>query len=94
MSKANGLKNLCTLIGLQGRDAHFRHDFEHALGNGFAVAALDICRGLYICDPIKGTFVMCIPKRFESKIGVDRISAIADEQTVVVHFACLAGLYH
>ena len=37
---------------------------------------------------------MCIPKRFESKVGIDRISAVADEQTVVVRFACLAGLYH
>ena len=37
LSKSNSLENLRAFVGLQCRDAHFRHHFEDALGHRFAV---------------------------------------------------------
>ncbi len=46
--EAHGLENLSTLVGVQRRDPHLRHDLEHALGDAFLVRLDDgVIRGIF-----------------------------------------------
>ena len=90
-AQADGLEDLCTLVGLQRRDADLGHDFEHALDHALAVVGHD---GIVVGILVGGqqTVALGLEQCFKSQVGVDRIGAVADEQAVVVNLARFAGL--
>src|SRR5690606_464620 len=83
---ADGLEDLRALIGLQRRDAHLRHDLEHALRDALAV------RGDETRLDVDEAVLARLPQRFEREIRVDAVRAVADEKAVVVHLAGFARL--
>jgi hypothetical protein len=82
------LEDLPALIGLQRRDAHLRHDLEHAFADGLPVIADDVDVALELA------FVARLHERFVREVRVDAVRAVADEQAMVMDFASLAGLEH
>ena len=87
--QSEGFEDLGTFVASQGADAHFSHDFEHPLGDRFAVLSDDLIFVFFFEHPVSG----CLPERFESEVRVDCIGAEADVQAVVVDFASFSGLY-
>ena len=91
--QSHGFENLSALVGLQRRDAHLGHD-------------LSACPWPRPCDSVprlsrrRGTRPTAdaprvgLPQRFEGQVGIDRIGPVADQQTVMMHFACLARFQH
>ena len=86
VGNAERLENLPALVGLQRRDAHFRHDLEHALRNGLPIIADEIDVG------IEQPLVARLHESLECQIGVDAVRAVADEQAMVMNLARFAGL--
>src|SRR5690606_4766746 len=80
------LEDLRTLVGLQRRDAHLRHHLEHSLRDALAV------RGDEPDIRVDETVLARLPQRLEREIRIDAVGAVADEQAMVMHLACLAGL--
>ena len=81
---------MSTPIGLDGGDAHFCHDFDHAFGRGFDISF----DGIAVGDIGQLLFGDHVGEAFISHIGIDRLSAVADEQAEVMHFAgftCFEG---
>ena len=81
---------MSTPIRLDGGDAHFGHDFDYAFGRGFDISFDRIAIG----DVGQLLFGDHVGQAFISHIGIDRLSAVADEQAEVMHFAgftCFEG---
>ena len=87
--KAHGLEQLCTSIGVHGRDAHFGHNLEQALVNALAEILLT-CRGisqqLAPCQQILNHAVC--------KVGVDGGRTEAEQAGEVVGVTRAARLHH
>ena len=86
VAQPQGLKYLSSLVGLQRRDAHLGHDFQHALGDALAVSRNDgvvIDELLGVQQPVAAG----LPKRFKTHVWVDGIGAEADQQAVMVHLS-------
>ena len=62
---------------MQGRYAHFRHDFKHALGDGLTVSRNYIVIVLDVSDVVEFTLIQTVPQRFKGKVGIDRVGAVA-----------------
>ena len=93
LAQADGLENLRPLVRLQGRDADLGHDLEHAIDHALAIIGDD---GIVIRVFLfrQQAITLGLEQRLESQVRIDRVGAVADQQTVVMHFARLAGFDH
>ena len=85
--QSDGVEDLSTAIGLEGRDAHLGHDLLHALLDGIDVPllrlpALRLGRVIEQGDGIEG------------EVRVDGFGAVAAQQAEIVDLPGLAGLDH
>ena len=83
-----GVENLCTAIGLIGRDAHLGHHLQHALADGLDIVLANLIGRLREAIGYAQVF-----QSFERQIGVHRLRAITRQHTEMVHFARFCGLY-
>ena len=90
LPQADGLENLRAAIGLDRRDAHLGHHFDHALVDRLVVAF----HRILVSDVRQQTFVNHVVQALVSEVRVNRLHAIAEQQTEMMHFARLAGLEH
>ncbi|EGG98755.1 hypothetical protein imdm_1953 [gamma proteobacterium IMCC2047] len=93
LRQTHRFKNLRAFIGVQSGNAHFCHHLQHAFADRFAIGRNNLV------VMIKGfarqqAFTLCMPQRFKGQIGVDGVSAIANQQAMVMHFTCLARFQH
>ena len=91
--QADRLKDLRALVRVQRGDAHLGHHLEHALGHALAIGGHErsvIGKLVGIAQP----FAARLPQRLERHVRIDRIRAVTDEQTVMMHFAGFAGFEH
>ena len=82
-----------SLVGLECRDPHFCHDFEHALGNTLAIRG----HNLVLCGKrlwVQQAVEMCLLECFECEIRVNGSCAVTNQQAVVVDFPSFAGFHH
>ena len=93
VGETHGLENLRPLVGLQRGNAHLRHDLEHALGHTLAIRR-DHSRVVGMLDGIQQPFRTGVRKRLERQVRVDGVGAVADQQAMMVNFACFAGFKH
>ena len=42
----------------------------------------------------KQVFFVCLPERFKSKVGIDSVSTVSGQQTVMMDFSCFTGFDH
>jgi len=83
------LKNLCALIGLDRRNAHFRHNLYDSLGT-----ALDIiCLRRFIVQ-LDHARVHKLPDGFISQIRVHAVHAVAQKTGEMMHLSWLSGFQH
>ncbi len=90
--ETDGLEDLRPAVALQGRDPHLRHRLEQAL-----VAGLEVVRhprGEVDRLGHVGAVVDQIFDGLKRQIGIDRASAVADQQRELRHVARLARLAH
>ena len=92
-SQPDRLEDLRPLVGLQGRDAHLGHHLEDALADALAVGGDHVVVGADVVEVVHAPGAPDVPQRLEGEIGVDGVRPVADEQAVVVHFACLPGFH-
>ena len=85
------LKNLGPLVRRQGRDTHFAHHLEHALGHRLPEGRHDLLIAELVFEH---SVEPSLPQRLEGQVGVDGISAVAGEQAEVVHLAGLTRFEH
>ena len=90
LAQPDRFENLRAAVGLDGRDAHLRHHFDDAFVDGFVVAF----DGVMVTDVLAAALVDHVVQTFVSQIGIDRLHAVTEQQTEMVHFARLAGLQH
>ena len=85
--KTDGLENLRAFVRLQRGNAHLGHDLEHALSDRLLIGVHDLVVGV-----ISGqqAIALSLPQSFEGSVRVDGISAVADEQAVMVDLAGFA----
>ncbi len=86
--QADGLKDLCAAIALQGRDAHLREGLQQALVDGLDVVVLGLFfgqRGGQQVAPLQ------IVDGFNREIRIDGAGTVADQQGKVHHLARLAA---
>ncbi len=72
---ANCFEYLCAFIRLQRRDAHFRHHFEHALGDTLLIAINE--RFLAFGVARYQAFLARLPQRLEGEVRVYCVCAVA-----------------
>ena len=84
-SQTNGFEYLRALVGLQRRDAHLGHDFQHALANRFIVGIDQAFLGAE--GGAEQAIIACLPECFKRQVGVDRVCTVTGQQTVVMHFS-------
>ncbi len=89
--QADRIENLRAAIGLIGRNAHLRHDLEHALADRLD-EAIDHFAGIDLLR--EQALGVHVGKRVEGEIGVDRLRAIARKTAEMMDFARLARFDH
>ena len=73
LRQAHSLKNLGAFVGLERRNAHLGHDFQHAFGDCFAIVAYHIIGGLNVGNAVKSAFFLRIPQCLEGKVRIDGV---------------------
>ena len=92
LGQTDCFKDLCTLIGAQGRNAHLAHDLQDALRHGFSIVDRELGSAIEVMS-IQHIIELRLPQSIESEVWVDRVRAVAEQETVMMHFACLARFY-
>ena len=90
LPQADRLEDLRAAIGLDRRDAHLGHHLDHALVDGLVVAF----HRVLVTDVRQQTFVNHVVQAFVSEVRINRLHAISEQQTEMMHFARFAGLEH
>ena len=91
--QANRLKDLRALVGMERGDTHFGHHLEHTLGHALTIGRHErgvIAKFLRITQ----TLTARLPQRLKRHVGIDRVSAVSHEQTVMMHLTGFAGFQH
>ena len=87
--QADRLKYLSAFIRMERGDAHFRHDFQHPLGDTFLIAS-DKC--IFIREQCtKKAFLLCLPQRLKGEIRINGICAITSQQAMMMYFSGFAS---
>ena len=88
LAQADRLEHLRAAVALQRRDAHLRHDLQHAL-----VERLDVVLDrLLSIDAGEQPVLDHVVDRLERDVRVHHARAVAEQQRHVMHFARVAGL--
>ncbi len=85
--QADRFEDLRAAIALQRRDAHLRHDLQHALLHGLRV----VVDRFAVIDAGQHVLPDHVVQRLKCQIRIDRRCAVADQQTIVMNFARIAA---
>ena len=84
-------KDLSTLVGLERRNTHLRHDLEDTVVCRIAPVGSELIRRLV---DLGETFTVHLHDRFLSEPWADSISAVSKKHTDVVHLTGFGRLNH
>ena len=92
VAEADRFEDLGALVGLERRDAHLGHDFEHALGHALAVRGDDLVV-VRVLPRVQPAVAARLPQGLKGQVGIDRVGTVADQQAVMMDFAGLARFH-
>ncbi len=93
ISKAQCFENLGTFIALKRADPHLGHHLQHALIDRLAIGLNDLGVVVQFVG-VKPTVSSHLPQRLKGQVRIDGIGTVADQQTMVMDFACFPGFDH
>src|SRR5881396_880563 len=85
--QADGFEDLSTTITLQRRDAHLRHDFQHALLYGFRV----VIHRFAMIDGCQKSLPDHVVQSFESQVRINGRCSVTNQQAVMMNLSRIAG---
>src|SRR5262249_13358016 len=88
--EADDLEDLCTLVGLQGGDAHLGEDLEEAFADGFRIVLFELIGVEFGLESIAE---LHIPDAGHRQVGIDSGGAEADEAGEMVYFPDVTGFH-
>ena len=91
---ADGFEGLCTLVGIEHRDAHLRHDLEHAFFERLAVVGHRLLGGDFAELVLPGIRGDELADGGVAEVGADRGRAETEAAGDLVHVADFAGFDH
>ena len=89
--QSNRFKNLCTRVRSNRRHAHLRHNLEHTFARSFDVV-LNRLLGVKSTQPEHSAAIAGIDhvfNSFKSQIRIYRPRAVTNQQSHVMHLACV-----